>query len=46
MINRFSCKNFRNVNVDNLKLEKINILIGSNNSGKTILLKHYLFLQI
>ena len=35
MIREFSCHNFRNVNVDKLKLSKINILIGPNNSGKT-----------
>lgn len=39
MINRFSCHNFRNINADNLEFEKINILIGPNNSGKTNLLK-------
>lgn len=35
MIKSFSCRNFRNVNVKNLKFSKINILIGPNNSGKT-----------
>lgn len=35
MIKSFSCTNFRNVNVSNLKFSKINILIGPNNSGKT-----------
>jgi len=35
MIQNFSCKNFRNIAADNLSFEKINILIGPNNSGKT-----------
>lgn len=35
MIKSFNCKNFRNVNVENLKFNRINILIGPNNSGKT-----------
>lgn len=39
MIKSFSCSNFRNVNVKNLKFSKINILIGPNNSGKTNFIK-------
>ena len=35
MIFKFSCKNFRNVDVSNLNLERINLLIGPNNSGKS-----------
>lgn len=35
MINSFSCENFRNICVDDLKFNRINILIGPNNSGKT-----------
>ena len=35
MITKFSCHNFRNINKENLEFEKINILIGPNNSGKT-----------
>lgn len=35
MIKSFSCNNFRNVNVQDLKFSRINILIGPNNSGKT-----------
>ena len=35
MIQNFSCKNFRNIAANNLSFEKINILIGPNNSGKT-----------
>ena len=35
MIQKFSCKNFRNIMAENLSFEKINILIGPNNSGKT-----------
>lgn len=39
MIKSFSCNNFRNVNVKNLKFSRINILIGPNNSGKTNFIK-------
>ena len=39
MIKSFSCSNFRNVNVKNLRFSKINILIGPNNSGKTNFIK-------
>lgn len=39
MIKSFSCKNYRNVNIENLKFSKINILIGPNNSGKTNFIK-------
>lgn len=39
MIKSFSCKNYRNVNVENLKFSRINILIGPNNSGKTNFIK-------
>jgi len=39
MIKSFSCCNYRNVNVNNLKFSKINILIGPNNSGKTNFIK-------
>lgn len=35
MIKKFSCSNFRNVNVKDLEFSRINILIGPNNSGKT-----------
>lgn len=35
MIRHFTCKNFRNINCEDLKFEKINILIGPNNAGKT-----------
>lgn len=35
MIKEFSCKGFRNVNCKGLMFERINILIGPNNSGKT-----------
>lgn len=43
MIKKFSCHNFRNINVDNLEFEKINILIGSNNSGKSNFIKALTF---
>jgi predicted ATPase len=39
MINKFSCHNFRNIHADDLKFEKINILIGPNNSGKSNFIK-------
>lgn len=39
MIRDFSVKNFRNVNIDNIAFNKINILIGPNNSGKTNFIK-------
>lgn len=43
MINKFSCKNFRNIKADNLEFEKINILIGPNNSGKSNFIKALTF---
>lgn len=43
MINSFSCKNFRNINVADLELSRINIFIGPNNSGKTNLIKTITF---
>ncbi len=39
MIKEFSCTNFRNIKVNKLNLEKINLLIGPNNSGKTNFIK-------
>lgn len=35
MIKKFSCSNFKNVNVSELEFSRINVLIGPNNSGKT-----------
>lgn len=35
MIKSFHCKNFKNITTDNLEFEKINILIGPNNAGKS-----------
>jgi predicted ATPase len=43
MINKFSCKNFRNINAEELSFERINILIGPNNSGKTNFIKALTF---
>lgn len=43
MINKFSCHNFRNIHAYNLEFEKINILIGSNNSGKSNFIKAITF---
>ena len=44
MIQNFSCKNFRNITAENLSFEKINILIGPNNSGKTNFIRALTFL--
>ena len=35
MIRSFSCDNFRNVFCEDLEFERINILIGANNAGKS-----------
>lgn len=43
MINKFSCHNFRNIQADQLSFEKINILIGPNNSGKSNFIKALTF---
>ncbi|MCD8015477.1 MAG: ATP-binding protein [Lachnospiraceae bacterium] len=43
MINKFSCHNFRNVKADGLEFEKINLLIGPNNSGKSNFIKALTF---
>ena len=43
MINRFSCLNFRNVKAEDLAFEKLNILIGPNNSGKSNFIKAITF---
>lgn len=45
MITKFSCHNFRNINKENLEFEKINILIGPNNSGTTNFIKAIPFFQ-
>lgn len=39
MIKKFSTKNFRNVCVQNLEFNRINVLIGPNNAGKTNFIK-------
>lgn len=43
MINKFSCHNFRNIFTDDLEFEKINLLIGPNNSGKSNFIKAITF---
>ena len=43
MINKFSCHNFRNIQAEDLEFEKINILIGPNNSGKSNFIKALTF---
>jgi len=39
MIKQFSVKNFRNVNIDQVDFNQVNVLIGPNNSGKTNFIK-------
>lgn len=39
MIKSFQCNNFRNVMCDNMQFERINIMIGPNNSGKSNFIK-------
>lgn len=43
MVSKFSCKNFRNINIEDIELKKINILIGPNNSGKSNFIKALTF---
>lgn len=43
MIKKFNCHNFRNVNTENLEFDRINILIGPNNSGKSNFIKSLTF---
>lgn len=43
MIKRFRCHNFRNIQIDDMEFEKINILIGPNNSGKSNFMKAITF---
>lgn len=43
MIKRFTCHNFRNVNAEQLEFERINLLIGPNNSGKSNFMKSLTF---
>lgn len=38
-IKTFTCKNFRNINVENLEFSKINLLIGPNCAGKSNFLR-------
>ena len=35
MIKKFNCNNFRNISCNDLEFDKINILIGANNAGKS-----------
>lgn len=39
LIRSFSCKDYRNVGVQRLDFDRINILLGPNNSGKTNFIK-------
>ena len=45
MIKSFTCKNFKNINVDGLEFGKINILIGPNNVGKSNFIQGLSFLS-
>jgi len=45
MIKKFYSKNFRNVNIPNLTFDRINLLIGGNNSGKTNFIRALTFLS-
>ena len=45
MINKFTCHNFRNIEAQDLDFEKINLLIGPNNSGKSNFIKALTFLS-
>lgn len=35
MIKKFTCENFKNISCSDLEFERINILIGANNAGKS-----------
>lgn len=35
MIRNFTCENFRNISCDGLEFERVNVLIGPNNAGKS-----------
>lgn len=39
MITQFSCKNFRNININDLEFGRINLLLGPNNAGKSNFIK-------
>ena len=39
MLNSFSCNDFRNVNMEDFRLSKYNILVGPNNAGKSNFIK-------
>lgn len=45
MLNSFSCHNFRNIEADDLKFGRINLLIGPNNSGKSNFIKALTFIS-
>lgn len=45
MIKSFTCKNFRNINIEDIELEHINLLIGPNNSGKSNFIDAITFLS-
>lgn len=45
MIQRFSCRNFRNVTADDIDFARVNILIGPNNSGKSNFLRALSFMS-
>ena len=44
MIQKFTCHNYRNIHVDDLSLERLNLFIGPNNSGKSNFIRAISFL--
>lgn len=43
VLNSFSCHNFRNIEIENLRFKKVNLLVGPNNSGKSNFIKALTF---
>nr|MCR5789646.1 AAA family ATPase [Lachnospiraceae bacterium] len=43
MIQSFTCRNFRNVHIDELNFKRLNLIIGPNNAGKTNFIKALTF---
>lgn len=44
MIERFTCRNYRNITISDLEMKRINLLVGPNNSGKTNFIRAISFL--
>ncbi|MBN2983196.1 MULTISPECIES: AAA family ATPase [Cohnella] len=45
MLSSFSAKKFRNLNIEHLKLNKLNVFVGPNNSGKSNLIDAISFIS-